>query len=52
MAEGASVPALGLSNKAVLPGQNPLQYEDREIPLSQNEQYADAYFAPFQTSGN
>jgi len=49
--EGASVPALGLSNKAVFNGEPEIdKYEDRSIPLSQNDQYAEAYFAPFSTA--
>nr|XP_054767769.1 elongator complex protein 2-like [Lytechinus pictus] len=44
-AEGASVPALGLSNKAVYQGEGGMPSTDREI-IHPSEQYTELYFAP------
>ncbi|XP_071102192.1 elongator complex protein 2-like [Haliotis cracherodii] len=43
--EGASVPALGLSNKAIFQGDDSLK-TDRELQRHPNEQYPDVYFTP------
>ena len=51
MAEGASVPALGLSNKAVYQGKTIDMYEDRQLPPSANEQYSESSFRPLELSG-
>ncbi|XP_030846506.1 elongator complex protein 2 isoform X2 [Strongylocentrotus purpuratus] len=45
LAEGASVPALGLSNKAVYQGEGGMPSVDREIHHP-SEQYTEIYFAP------
>ncbi|XP_071484227.1 elongator complex protein 2-like [Diadema antillarum] len=47
--EGASVPALGLSNKAVYQGEGGMPTPDREINHP-SEQYAEIYFAPVMLS--
>lgn len=44
--EGASVPALGLSNKAVFDVGYTAAEDNRLIPAQQNEQYPDVYFSP------
>jgi elongator complex protein 2 len=43
--EGASVPALGLSNKAVFAGEAAAQ-EGGALKVNSNEQYPDVYFNP------
>ncbi|KAK3587822.1 hypothetical protein CHS0354_019687 [Potamilus streckersoni] len=42
--EGASVPALGLSNKAIFSGETQDMTQDLEIKPGENEQYTDIYF--------
>ena len=52
--EGASVPALGLSNKAVFQGQKQTQeslYENSDIQPVRNEQYTELYFSPLSLKG-
>ncbi|KAK7508595.1 hypothetical protein BaRGS_00000161 [Batillaria attramentaria] len=44
--EGASVPALGLSNKAVFDITQPTADAERLIPAQPNDQYTDMYFHP------
>ncbi|XP_025093831.1 elongator complex protein 2-like isoform X2 [Pomacea canaliculata] len=44
--EGASVPALGLSNKAIFDVGYTAAEDNRLIPAQQNEQYPDVYFSP------
>ncbi|CAH1788294.1 unnamed protein product [Owenia fusiformis] len=44
LAEGASVPALGLSNKAVFSEQPQNLYEDGELQPQKNGQYGEIYF--------
>ncbi|XP_067931925.1 elongator complex protein 2-like [Watersipora subatra] len=48
MAQGASVPALGLSNKAVFQGKAIEMYEDRELPPTGNDQYSESAFRPLE----
>ena len=48
-AEGASVPALGLSNKAVFSGESGMPSSDREISHP-SEMYPEIYFAPVNLS--
>lgn len=51
-AEGASVPALGLSNKAVYHGQSTNLYEDRDLTPNGNGQYSESAFTPIELRGN
>ncbi|KAK3108608.1 hypothetical protein FSP39_011810 [Pinctada imbricata] len=44
--EGASVPALGLSNKAIFSGEVQSQTGDRELQPHPNDQYPEVYFTP------
>lgn len=48
---GASVPALGLSNKAIFSGENADLTEDLEIKPGDNEQYADNVFTSVSLKG-
>lgn len=43
---GASVPALGLSNKAIYSGEVEKLQQDREIAAHPNDQYPEVYFTP------
>ena len=45
MPEGASVPALGLSNKAVFQGES-TPSSDGPLQPQANEQYPEVYFSP------
>lgn len=47
--EGASVPALGLSNKAVFTGER--VPDDRELQPHPNDQYPEVYFTPMTLTG-
>jgi elongator complex protein 2 len=47
--EGASVPALGLSNKAVFGGET--ISDDRELQPHPNDQYPEVYFSPMTLTG-
>ena len=49
--EGASVPALGLSNKAVFQGVKPDLREDLKMPVSTNNQYEEPYFKTVSVQG-
>lgn len=49
---GASVPALGLSNKAIFTNAIPDLAEDLEIKPGDNEQYADNVFTNISLKGN
>ena len=51
MAEGASVSALGLSNKAVFSGEKAAPQDERALQPSANPQYTDAYFSPLSLNG-
>jgi len=46
MPEGASVPALGLSNKAVYEGKIMDMYEGRDLLPQINDQYSESAFTP------
>ena len=50
--EGASVPALGLSNKAVFTdtSQSDNSQEKSQVPVNENPQYQDIYFSPLNLS--
>jgi elongator complex protein 2 len=43
---GASVPALGLSNKAVYSGEVEKIQQDKQIQVHPNDQYLEVYFTP------
>ena len=47
--EGASVPALGLSNKAVFSGER--ISDNRELQPHPNDQYPEVYFTPMTLTG-
>lgn len=47
--EGASVPALGLSNKAVFTGER--VPDDKELQPHPNDQYPEVYFTPMTLTG-
>ena len=49
--EGASVPALGLSNKAVYDGSQSSVQDDRLIQTPSNQQYAETCFSPLHLTG-
>lgn len=51
MAEGASVPALGLSNKAVFADQPVDMYADKDVQPAANEQYTESSFRPLDLTG-
>ena len=46
LAEGASVPALGLSNKAVFNVDEKSSNADRKLATNCNDQYSETYFTP------
>lgn len=46
VAEGASVPALGLSNKAVYADETKTSCKDEREKVQDNEQYSESYFTP------
>ena len=49
--EGASVPSLGLSNKAVFQGEAQNLYGNGELQPQTNSQYAESYFSPISLTG-
>ena len=53
VAEGASVPALGLSNKAVYQDKSAdtALYSDREMTPVANNQYSESAFRPLELTG-
>lgn len=51
MVQGASVPALGLSNKAVYQDKSVDMYADREMVPVANDQYSESAFRPLELSG-
>lgn len=52
IAEGASVPALGLSNKAVYAGSETQPCISENNGRQSDDQYAESYFSPQHLTGN
>ena len=51
MPQGASVPALGLSNKAVYEGNGQKEEPEDEARISGKTQYPEVYFSPLDLEG-
>ena len=50
-AQGASVPALGLSNKAVYEGDREKVATEEDLIISGKNQYPEVYFSPLALEG-